>query len=279
MMPSHQADMSDRTPDGLSRLAVVVAVLSLHLGILWSLHHHSSQAQAPRTIVAEILSEALPRQAALAPPVPMPTSQAAVSAKERPAPSSLSAPVPLPPPEENTVKPTPGDARPATLPLSVPPALAAATLTTPGATAPAVANTAPPLAAKRTDTGQASASTASALPPPARPGVATPLSESAAQSAPEKLELPFADAQHLSNTRPPYPALSKRLGEQGRVVVNVLIGVDGMAQKVELLQSSGYDRLDQSALATALRWRYVPGKRGGVAQPMWFGVPINFVIE
>ena len=35
----------------------------------------------------------------------------------------------------------------------------------------------------------------------------------------------------------------------------------------------------QGALATALRWRYVPGKRGGVAQPMWFGVPINFVIE
>jgi protein TonB len=30
---------------------------------------------------------------------------------------------------------------------------------------------------------------------------------------------------------------------------------------------------------TAQRWRYVPGKRGGVAEAMWFNVPINFVLE
>ena len=91
--------------------------------------------------------------------------------------------------------------------------------------------------------------------------------------------MPSTDAQHLSNAKPAYPALSKRLGEQGRVVVNVLIGTDGEAQKVELLQSSGFERLDQSALATALRWRYLPGKKGGVPQTMWYRVPINFVIE
>jgi protein TonB len=28
-----------------------------------------------------------------------------------------------------------------------------------------------------------------------------------------------------------------------------------------------------------LRWRYVPGKRAGVAEAMWFNVPINFVLE
>jgi TonB family protein len=61
--------------------------------------------------------------------------------------------------------------------------------------------------------------------------------------------------------------------------VRALIGVDGTAQKAEIKQSSGFDRLDQAALTTALRWRYVPGKRAGIPQAMWFTVPINFVLE
>jgi protein TonB len=73
--------------------------------------------------------------------------------------------------------------------------------------------------------------------------------------------------------------LSKRRGEQGRVVLRVLIGADGVAQKAEVHQTSGFDRLDQAALATAQRWRYVPGKRGGIPEAMWFSVPINFVME
>lgn len=113
---------------------------------------------------------------------------------------------------------------------------------------------------------------------PTRPSAAA-ASAGTATSQPERIELPSTDAQHLNNAKPAYPALSRRLGEQGRVVVNVLIGTDGAAQKVELLQSSGFDRLDQSALATALRWRYVPGKKGGVPQAMWYGVPISFVID
>jgi protein TonB len=44
-------------------------------------------------------------------------------------------------------------------------------------------------------------------------------------------------------------------------------------------ESSGYDRLDQAAVSTVLKWRYVPGKRGGVPEAMWFNVPINFVLE
>ncbi|MEK9804483.1 MAG: energy transducer TonB, partial [Curvibacter sp.] len=84
---------------------------------------------------------------------------------------------------------------------------------------------------------------------------------------------------YLNNPRPAYPALSRRLGEQGKVVVRVLIGVDGTAQQAEIRTSSGYDRLDQAALATVRSWRYMPGKRNGVAEAMWFNVPINFVLE
>jgi protein TonB len=59
----------------------------------------------------------------------------------------------------------------------------------------------------------------------------------------------------------------------------VLIGVDGLAQNSEIQQSSGFDRLDQAALTTVMRWRFVPGKRNGLPEAMWFNVPINFVLE
>ena len=94
-----------------------------------------------------------------------------------------------------------------------------------------------------------------------------------------RVEMPSSNAQYLQNPKPSYPAISKRLGEQGRVMVRVLIGVDGKALKAEISQSSGYERLDQAALNTVLAWRYVPGKRGGVPEAMSFDVPINFILE
>jgi protein TonB len=112
--------------------------------------------------------------------------------------------------------------------------------------------------------------------PVAPPAAAAP---AAAPAAPAKLELPSSDADYLQNPAPPYPPISKRLGEQGKVLVRVLIGGDGTPQKAELRQSSGFDRLDQAALATAMRWRYLPGRRAGVPEAMWFTVPMIFVLE
>ena len=118
------------------------------------------------------------------------------------------------------------------------------------------------------------------------PVVAAPASPTVTQApsvvappAPVKVELPSSDAQYLQNPKPSYPAMSKRMGEQGKVVVHVLIGADGLPQKAEIKQSSGFERLDKAALNTVMSWKYVPGKRGGVPEAMWFNVPINFVLE
>jgi protein TonB len=107
--------------------------------------------------------------------------------------------------------------------------------------------------------------------------VATPVPP--APPAAPKIVLPSSDADYLSNPKPPYPAMSKRLNEQGKAVVRVLISAEGAPQKVELRQSSGFERLDQSALETVMKWRYVPGKRDGVPEAMWFNVPITFKLE
>ena len=115
--------------------------------------------------------------------------------------------------------------------------------------------------------------------PLALPPIAAPVAEMPAPTAPPKVQLPSSDADYLQNAPPVYPRHSKRLGEQGKVIVRVLIDADGLAQKAEVRSSSGYERLDQAALDTVLSWRYVPGKRAGVATAMWFNVPINFVLE
>ena len=114
---------------------------------------------------------------------------------------------------------------------------------------------------------------------PAPPIVAAPAPAPVAPPAPAKIELPSTSAEYLQNPPPTYPATSRRLGEQGTVIVRVLIGADGLAQEAELRKSSGFDRLDRAALETVRKWRYVPGKRGGVPEAMWFNVPINFVLE
>ena len=93
------------------------------------------------------------------------------------------------------------------------------------------------------------------------------------------LSLPSAQAQGLNNPKPAYPKLSRRLNEQGQVVLRVYVSADGSAQQVEIKTSSGYDRLDQEALRTVLRWRFVPGQHLGTPQAMWFNLPVNFVLE
>jgi protein TonB len=118
--------------------------------------------------------------------------------------------------------------------------------------------------------------------PVVQPSLSTPASvASASQSkpAPEPVVLPSSNADYLNNPTPAYPRMSRRLGEEGTVVVKVLINTEGRAEKAEIRTSSGYRRLDETALETVLRWRYVPGKRNGVAEAMWFNVPIRFVLD
>ncbi|WP_435531282.1 energy transducer TonB [Ramlibacter albus] len=125
------------------------------------------------------------------------------------------------------------------------------------------------------------APTGVAEPQPPAPPIAAPVAAApvAAPPAPPRIELPSSDADYLHNPKPAYPAMSKRMGEQGKVLVRVLIGADGSLIEAAITQSSGYERLDQAALSAVRQWRFVPGKRNGVAVQMAHQVPINFVLE
>lgn len=69
-------------------------------------------------------------------------------------------------------------------------------------------------------------------------------------------------------TRPEYPATSIRLNEQGKVLLLIYVLPDGKVGEVKVSRSSGYPRLDASAMREAKRsWRFLPAKNGS-GQPM-----------
>jgi protein TonB len=92
-------------------------------------------------------------------------------------------------------------------------------------------------------------------------------------------ELPRFDPAYLNNQAPVYPTASRRLGEQGRVLLRVYVRADGSAREALVDRSSGSSRLDAAARKAVERWRFVPAKRGNDAVDAWVIVPISFSLE
>lgn len=87
------------------------------------------------------------------------------------------------------------------------------------------------------------------------------------------------DADYLHNPKPVYPAIARRNGEEGKVLLKVRVSAEGSALEVDFKQSSGYPRLDAAAREAVARWRFVPARRGDDAIESWVVVPINFSLE
>jgi protein TonB len=103
-------------------------------------------------------------------------------------------------------------------------------------------------------------------------------------AAPRKAEAPAItppslNAAYLRNPPPRYPAASRRNGEQGTVLLKVLISREGEALKVELDKSSGWPNLDGAALDAVRGWRFVPARRGNEPIEMSYIVPVVFRLE
>jgi len=90
---------------------------------------------------------------------------------------------------------------------------------------------------------------------------------------------PRFDADYLDNPKPVYPAISRQLREQGRVVLRVQVAADGRADDVQLHTSSGSSRLDQSALDTVRRWKFAPARLGMEPIAAWVLIPIAFTLK
>jgi len=96
-----------------------------------------------------------------------------------------------------------------------------------------------------------------------------------AEDQPEVSALPL---YHLI-PKPPYPKRSRELGEQGRVIVAILVSAEGEVTQAYVETSSGHPLLDGSALATVIeKWRFQPARHQGRPVATWVRVPIDFKI-
>ena len=92
-------------------------------------------------------------------------------------------------------------------------------------------------------------------------------------------ELPASAIQYLEPPEPVYPRASRRQGEAGLVVVRVFVGTDGLPKQLQVLQSSGFVRLDEAALEGVRRARFKPPTENGQPTAGWARIPIPFELE
>ena len=86
----------------------------------------------------------------------------------------------------------------------------------------------------------------------------------------------MAKPDYLRNPPPQYPAESRKLREQGVVMLKVSVTAAGRAADVELHRSSGYARLDEAALKAVRRGVFKPARVGLTAVACAVEVPVRF---
>jgi len=283
-------------------VSVTAAVVLAHAGVLWALHSGwATPATAPPEavkVVVELRAQAPSARpaapAAEASPSPRASAPAATAARAalperatRPEPPAPAAPLrpseplrpaALLPPANPNPAPEPVQPLAPTQPVATAQAPAGAESNPHSALHHSTQGSAAPHSAAPHSAAQDQRSSGTGALDTTAHAVAGRASSGQGQ-APAQIVPPSSSAAHLHNPAPPYPVLSRRLGEQGRVLLRVRIEADGSASAAQVYGSSGFVRLDQAAQQAVLRWRFVPGTRNGEPQAMWHLVPIHFVLE
>lgn len=82
-----------------------------------------------------------------------------------------------------------------------------------------------------------------------------------------------------SLTAPTYPAISRRMGEEGKLILRVELDESGRIENARVVDSSGYDRLDNAALDAVKSWQCRPAMRNGEPVRAVALQPFNFVLQ
>lgn len=114
--------------------------------------------------------------------------------------------------------------------------------------------------------------------PPTAMEVAAP-TFSALPATPALPKTISSGVEYIEPPQPVYPPLSLRMGEQGRVVLRVLVDAKGHPERVEVQKSSGFPRLDEAGKRAVLRALFRPHIDDGQAVAVYVIVPIKFQLN
>jgi len=95
---------------------------------------------------------------------------------------------------------------------------------------------------------------------------------------PERGAVPDSDPIYLRNPAPIYPQLAREQGWEGTVVLKIFVESDGQPASIEILQSSGYRILDESAVSAVQKWQFLPTRTGGFTFSSWIKIPVRFTL-
>lgn len=123
-------------------------------------------------------------------------------------------------------------------------------------------------------------------PPPVQPAETSAKSAPSAQPAAAQM-MALAGGQDAKSVahvscdieRPPYPALARRLNHEGKVVLRVMIGIDGRITEATTTESSGFDELDAAARAAMLAGRCKPYLENGTPIVVRALQPLEFRLD
>lgn len=81
-------------------------------------------------------------------------------------------------------------------------------------------------------------------------------------------------------TQAEYPSASIRFGEEGSVLLELVIAPDGRVRAASVVESSGHERLDRAAVAEALRaWRLRPATLDGAPVESRHRIRVQFRLD
>lgn len=245
--------MSNMRPSALA-VAIALHLAMIALVLSGALEHPRTDIEPPAVVVQLLTPPPKPEPPPPEPPKPKPP---------KPEPPKPEPPKPEPPKPEPP-KPEPPKPEPTPEPPKPEPAKPEPPKPAPKAEPVKVDTPPPPVAAP-----QAPAAVAPPPTPPAPPAPPAPKTTA-------RTEVSISASYAAANRKPEYPKMSQRLGEEGTVVLTVMVKSDGSASEVEVKSSSGFARLDRAAADAVKTWRFNPATVDGKAVDKSYEVPITF---
>ncbi len=115
--------------------------------------------------------------------------------------------------------------------------------------------------------------------PQSQTAAVAPSSAGGASGTPIQTDIGKLEVLYQPDADAYYPSFSKRSGEQGTVIVRLIIDQAGNVEDIALLQSSTFPRLDRAASEIGRRYRFKPFLVNGSPQRISTNLLIKFNLK